>query len=651
MKRMNGAKPSRNPFLIQIRPIGVGTSEVESLSGYLRRIADANHLPLKPFLRLAHPHATTAHPSLGGREIDVYPGDLGFLSHLTGQPEHVLRRLTCEPIMKAFYGVTASCSSYAAAAFVRPSYALPSFEIKRQFCPLCLRENFYFRLMWQLHEFTICPKHRIYLNNRCSGCHTEFALLQGGPVTDRCLKCGESLYRGPLTAAPNLSAPLQSRLDDYKALLEGRIHFGSMSNFVARINRYISSANRSWFSVQQAAGMSAGTIQVLKAGSSRIVALSSLMALAEGVAGSMRAFVQLPTQAGMVNRRVRYSSRFTCHNPWCPNFDKNDVVLYSADKYVCKRCGCRFTKAKGLIKGLPERDFCLKLHDFLHRLPSGTTWTTAYKRSGFPDHMKQGFMHYLQHFGVVERNGKTWFPAKPPQLDGFVTTPLTNLFKMRHKKRGGPAFNGLGERIRAALGVLQRSQDKITYRSLALQAGTSLQSLKNYIINQDPTLGKTLKIAQRKWREKECAQRISSSQIRKAINSLIQANIKISLQALAREINYSTTAIRANQPLYRRLKTVVLRTAAKQQELRRTLKRREIEGAIRTVKERGAEPTLTVIGNEIGKVIHQHRELYAAWRQISGRNRVSTRDRLSEGLGGITSPRITIPTATNIARN
>ena len=88
------------------------------------------------------------------------------------------------------------------------TFFLPISSIK--VCPVCLEEpEAYDRLYWRARFLITCPRHAVFLRERCPSCHAAIPSLRPSPT--RCPKCGKGDYR----AAPrslNLFLPQSSCL-------------------------------------------------------------------------------------------------------------------------------------------------------------------------------------------------------------------------------------------------------------------------------------------------------------------------------------------------------------------------------------------------------------------------------------------------------
>lgn len=188
-----GSRTIENPRspLHALKPLGVGTGEVESLLSYLCRLAVSHSTSTLSLSRAiaqrfeldVQEEFDWHHRRLSGMD-DAALTWSSALSALTSMPR--LDRLTFLPWRDVIgkNGLRMVGSG--------------------QFCPLCLAEDRaqgqvpYFRLAWELKAVAVCPTHGVRLRQRCpccgkSGVRHQAALVMPG----WCTKCGAFLGDEP----------------------------------------------------------------------------------------------------------------------------------------------------------------------------------------------------------------------------------------------------------------------------------------------------------------------------------------------------------------------------------------------------------------------------------------------------------------------
>jgi len=91
--------------------------------------------------------------------------------------------------------------------------ALPSIHLKStqlRYCPLCLKEENYWRIGWQLKMSVACTRHQIWLQDLCPHCHKEQSFLNARGNQSKCL---EHLASADAQAAPASVVQMQQFLE------------------------------------------------------------------------------------------------------------------------------------------------------------------------------------------------------------------------------------------------------------------------------------------------------------------------------------------------------------------------------------------------------------------------------------------------------
>jgi AraC-like DNA-binding protein len=189
------AYPSTS-VLYPLAPVGVGTPFVESLTGYLKRLAQAHHLKVVDLVTFCSTQTDT----------HVLPSTLQKLSRIDGMTDSgqawsaLLGKLTCQEMVDCL------TMNYWRAL-------LNPYRMLRQYhawCPQCFadavrRETpLYEPLAWRLQCVGVCTVHQCSLVERCPTCGSQLTTLSNWAVVGYCPKCQSWL--GDLT----LQDPLHS---------------------------------------------------------------------------------------------------------------------------------------------------------------------------------------------------------------------------------------------------------------------------------------------------------------------------------------------------------------------------------------------------------------------------------------------------------
>ena len=199
--------------LYHLEPIGVGTPYVESLTGYVARLAQQHCVTTRrlilneiaPYLRL-HKNSSdyqtdnishvlgikTRRAALNGTGL-MATNLLSALSTLTQMDKlHLLTLLTWEKVF--------------------PNRGL--FHHQRTWCPKCYQEwhdnnkCIYEPLIWSINAVVICPIHHNCLAYQCPHCNQSMSVISGNSIPGYCSQCGhwlgndkiKKVYTSPLSS-------------------------------------------------------------------------------------------------------------------------------------------------------------------------------------------------------------------------------------------------------------------------------------------------------------------------------------------------------------------------------------------------------------------------------------------------------------------
>lgn len=179
--------------LFSIEPIGIGTWYCESLSSYLKRIAQAHQVTVSNLLnkvllpesncRIKHIHPlwrSSLHSINGSSDLAEV-----FVNLLENATSRNLSYLTLLPL-DSIIG--------------RTGRGVLSQQLK--VCPFCLYEFSkhqipFIPLIWWLKSIESCPVHRTKLISRCKTCHSKLKAISNQVPIEFCDKCGFSFAEKP----------------------------------------------------------------------------------------------------------------------------------------------------------------------------------------------------------------------------------------------------------------------------------------------------------------------------------------------------------------------------------------------------------------------------------------------------------------------
>jgi len=178
---MHASVHASTSVLYPLAPVGVGTPFVESLTSYLKRLAQAHHLKVVDLVTFCGTQGAT----------DILPSTLQKLSRIDGMTENganwsaLLRDLTCQDNM--------ACLSMNYWRLLLNPYRL--LRQCHAWCPLCFTDALqdqtplYEPLAWRLQSVEVCIRHGHPLVEQCPACGKSFTTLSNWAVVGCCPKC------------------------------------------------------------------------------------------------------------------------------------------------------------------------------------------------------------------------------------------------------------------------------------------------------------------------------------------------------------------------------------------------------------------------------------------------------------------------------
>jgi hypothetical protein len=190
------APPPRSR-LYSLEPIGIGTPEVESLSSYLNRLAQAHCVTVTTLI--AHellPHVGTPVPARARRAASPSRGGLRGLGQLARRLYGLGR--TAATWVNGLEAVTGRCD-LRFLTLLTWRQVLPDrhvFSPVVRWCPVCFDawmttgHPLYDPLLWKLKPITTCVRHQRRLRSRCRACQQPLTTFSGRSRPGYCSRCG-----------------------------------------------------------------------------------------------------------------------------------------------------------------------------------------------------------------------------------------------------------------------------------------------------------------------------------------------------------------------------------------------------------------------------------------------------------------------------
>jgi len=185
--------------LYSLEPAGIGTPEVESLSGYIARLAQAHVVSVGNLLGRGLTGRNLCNSSVASSTSaeTIRSGGHGFhaLGNAINGFDWRARKWTNK--IAAATG-RLDIEQLTLTPFARVLSAMILFKPHRAWCPFCYEEDrkswvVYERLAWAIKLVTVCPRHRTPLLDSCQGCGRRQPALAVFSCPGHCSHCGQWL--------------------------------------------------------------------------------------------------------------------------------------------------------------------------------------------------------------------------------------------------------------------------------------------------------------------------------------------------------------------------------------------------------------------------------------------------------------------------
>ena len=188
-----------------------------SFTGYLLRVAQLNAIDSIGILKLLNVGYSKLQKS-NAHQLDVMPErifDLELMCEMLNLETSQIYPMTFRSAVEKFFNSIESVEEY---PFV--IYGMTDAK-NRRFCPMCLHEQGFYKLMWQVKEISVCDVHGIELTSTCPSCSTKQPFLSSHLALLRCATCGAPLASSNVTEIQdNLYMQTQMRAyEDWASLL------------------------------------------------------------------------------------------------------------------------------------------------------------------------------------------------------------------------------------------------------------------------------------------------------------------------------------------------------------------------------------------------------------------------------------------------
>lgn len=177
---------SSRSLLYNLPPVGVGTSEVESLSGYISRLAQEHYL--SPIVLLKNSVRDVSALPKGVLRNSINSAFAGSLNGFGTNTETITRILQSATHRNDIY----------LTSLLPWKGRLSNHKLLKKhsaWCPVCFdeqkekRETVYEKLIWTFYDIKACLTHELPLVEQCPHCHKKLKALSGGSRPGYCSSC------------------------------------------------------------------------------------------------------------------------------------------------------------------------------------------------------------------------------------------------------------------------------------------------------------------------------------------------------------------------------------------------------------------------------------------------------------------------------
>ncbi|QQE78365.1 TniQ family protein [Alicyclobacillus sp. SO9] len=332
----------------------------ESLTSLIFRVVQYNRFELLDFLNYIRRDGRKTLQRSDMALMNVTPRSTLNMLRLSQMLEievATLLKASFDPILRLF--------AQGSDATQQSRFLAGMFTNKHRYCPRCLKEATYHRLFWVDKSFTTCPKHEIYLVERCPRCHGSIDL--NAVAIGQCSKCGHTLTMIEGTTDSNETATMRWIEQSWSTLLEVAPSKFLNDEEVAQRLLYLASGKSEYFerrTVDSSVPKSSITPTLLQharnsLAEKRALHLGLLMSLLHDLHISMSEFLVTEVPRPFVDSLTQSTDplvqRLACVAPWCSSFERPGSLMKTGTTYkeysdgtsskyfmACTDCGCEY---------------------------------------------------------------------------------------------------------------------------------------------------------------------------------------------------------------------------------------------------------------------------------------------------------------------
>lgn len=413
-----------NRFTVRIKP-----QDGESLFSFMLRFSvenGINFFTLWNMVKKTRSHFIQSDDIGGMNFVPINMIEPLNMAYLTGIENEEILKMSFYYLIKKLCGKSNIDRSRFISNMLRDTFC---------YCPKCLEENPYHRLLWSIRDVSICVKHNMPLVYKCPNCNKEIKIkdLHG---FETCPYCSYELLNTPIPEdVGDIDLKWQIWLDNtYKSLLSIS-NIGIQPHDIATKLLYILNKNQPNFQrevVESSLNVRAKLPSLLQysresLSNKRTLHLSFILSILYENNISIEEFLNLyvPNDfvASIRNKKSYKVNQVSCLAPWCKNYMKKGLLVKTGTslkkrsdgevyKYylLCPECGCEYAFDKE--DKLNERTYFISGYTYLNKFSKQELGLIRLSEMiGFSQDMLRRCLSYFESRAmfVGECNRKVYF--------------------------------------------------------------------------------------------------------------------------------------------------------------------------------------------------------------------------------------------------
>ncbi|MBY6038327.1 TniQ family protein [Fictibacillus nanhaiensis] len=363
-------------------PIKVNPFSDESLLSYLMRVSKGNHINLISFLN-----------NDVGVVKNIQASELGIINinptkMIEIEKWKTFSRQSSDPLKMTFY--------YGLVHFTPNNDLTHSrffsniFTDTLKFCPMCLKEQKYYRLLWEINNLKICLKHKIALNDRCDKCDCSIDKRVVHKI-GFCPNCNADLSKQKMDLIETNIEKQKWIYYFFKVLLDEQLIYLSPEEVAFKLlfimNGFETKFNRTNIKNKISKNKLANLLQVSRSSLSqkRIVHLQTIIDILYSHNIPLIEFFNMKVPKEFINtilcEKIPKYRKQQCLAPWCNFYQKEGSLVKTGVslrrqtngevlKYYmfCSSCGCEY--AVNEMNDLVERTNFINIYKKIIVVPN-----------------------------------------------------------------------------------------------------------------------------------------------------------------------------------------------------------------------------------------------------------------------------------------